>query len=163
MFYDYFDTGLIGRLTLAADEAGLRYIYFPKGRNTRPIPADWRRRPEFFKETGRQLRAYFSGELKRFDLPLAPEGTAFQRQVWEALTRIPYGAVVSYKAIAEAVGRPKAVRAVGGANGKNPIPIVVPCHRVIGSNGTLTGFGGGLETKSRLIELEKRHCGQSAA
>ena len=105
------------------------------------------------------MRAYFDGKLKRFDLPLAPQGTAFQRQVWEALTRIPYGTVVSYKSIAEAVGRPKAVRAVGGANGKNPIPIIVPCHRVIGSNGTLTGFGGGLETKSRLIALEKRHCG----
>jgi methylated-DNA-[protein]-cysteine S-methyltransferase len=158
MFYDYFETGLIGTLTIVGDEGGLRYIFFPEGRNTQPVPAAWRRQPEFFKEAARQLRAYFNGALKRFDLPLAPEGTTFQRQVWDALTRIPYGAVVSYKSIAEAVGRPKAVRAVGGANAKNPIPIVVPCHRVIGSNGTLTGFGGGLETKSRLIELEKRHC-----
>ena len=159
MFYDYFETGLIGTLTLAAEESGLRYIFFPKGRNTLPIGADWEHRPVFFKEVKRQLGAYFKGDLKTFDLPLAPRGTAFQHQVWEALRRIPYGEVVSYKSIAEAIGNPKAVRAVGGANGKNPIPVVVPCHRVIGSSGDLTGFGGGLETKSRLIELEKRHQG----
>ena len=157
MYYDFFETGLIGTLTLAADEQGLRYIYFPKGRNTRPIDETWRQKPTFFKEAKRQLGAYFKGDLTLFDLPLAPRGTAFQRRVWDALTRIPYGQVVSYKQIAEAIGHPKAVRAVGGANGKNPIPIVVPCHRVIGSNGKLTGFGGGLDTKSRLIELEKRY------
>lgn len=157
MFYDYFETGLIGTLTLIADEQGLRHIYFPEGRSTRPVDATWVHRPDFFAEVRRQLGAYFKGELKTFDLPLAPEGTAFQRSVWDALTRIPYGEVVSYKDIATAVGNPKAVRAVGGANARNPIPVIVPCHRVIGSNGGLTGFGGGLETKGRLIELEKRH------
>ena len=157
MFYDYFETGLIGTLTLVAEEPGLRYIFFPRGRNTLPVDAQWEHRPEFFREVRRQLGAYFKGDLKQFDLPLAPRGTAFQQEVWQALTRIPYGEVVSYRSIAEAIGNPKAVRAVGGANGKNPIPIVVPCHRVIGSNGDLTGFGGGLETKSRLIDLEKRH------
>lgn len=155
MFYDYFETGLIGRLTLAADEQGLRRIYFPGGRNTKPIGADWIRQPSFFEEVKRQLEAYFNGSLKAFDLPLAPEGTPFQKRVWQALRAIPYGQVVSYKSIAEAVGNPRAARAVGAANGKNPIPIVVPCHRVVGSDGTLTGFGGGLDTKSLLINLEK--------
>jgi methylated-DNA-[protein]-cysteine S-methyltransferase len=157
MFYDHFETGLIGPLTLAADDQGLRYLYFPQGRNTRPVQADWQRRPEYFVEVKRQLSAYFRGDLKTFDLELAPEGTEFQRRVWAALSQIPYGTVVSYKSIAEAIDKPRAVRAVGGATGKNPIPIIVPCHRVIGSNGALTGFGGGLQTKSRLLDLEKRH------
>jgi len=161
MFYDYFETGLIGTLTLVGDDQGLRYIYFPKGRNTLPLKEGWRPFPGFFTETRKQLGAYFKGELKRFDLPLAPQGTPFQHRVWDALTRIPYGEVVSYKAIAEAIGNVKAVRAVGGANGKNPLPVVVPCHRVIGSSGALTGFGGGLDTKARLIDLERRHSGKS--
>jgi methylated-DNA-[protein]-cysteine S-methyltransferase len=158
MFYDYFETGLIGTLTLAADEVGLRHVYFPKGRHTRLVADAWLHRPEFFAQIKRQLRSYFKGELRTFDLPLAPpDGTDFQRTVWDALTRIPYGQVVSYKSIAEEIGNPRAVRAVGGANAKNPIPVIIPCHRVIGSSGSLTGFGGGLETKSRLIDLEKCH------
>ncbi len=156
MYYDYFDTGLIGTLTLMGDEEGLRAIAFPQSRHPRPIAPDWPHYPEFFTEVKHQLTSYFQGELKTFHLTLAPEGTAFQRQVWEALTHIPYGAVASYKDIAQAIGNPKAVRAVGGANARNPIPIIVPCHRVIGSNGALTGFGGGLDTKSRLLELEQR-------
>lgn len=156
MFYDDYETGLIGTLTLAADDQGLRYVYFPQGRNTRPVQADWQRRPEHFREAKRQLTAYFKGDLKTFDLELAPIGTDFQRRVWAALVRIPYGTVVSYKFIAEAVGNPRAVRAVGGATGRNPVPIIVPCHRVVGSNGSLTGFGGGLQTKSLLLQLEKR-------
>lgn len=160
MFYDYHETGLIGALTLAADDQGLRYICFPQGRNTQPVQADWQHCPERFREVRRQLAAYFKGDLKTFDLDLdlAPGGTDFQHRVWAALARIPYGTVVTYKSIAEAVGNPKAVRAVGGATGKNPIPIIIPCHRVIGSNGSLTGFGGGLQTKSRLLDLEKRGC-----
>ena len=102
------------------------------------------------------MRAYFKRELKQFDLPLAPVGTPFQLRVWQALRDIPYGELVSYKTVAEAIGQPSAVRAVGGANGKNPIPIIVPCHRVIGSDGSLTGFGGGLVTKQRLIDLEQK-------
>jgi methylated-DNA-[protein]-cysteine S-methyltransferase len=101
-----------------------------------------------------QLEAYFAGERTSFDLPLAPEGTPFQRRVWDALQTIPYGATVSYRDIAERIGAPKAVRAVGAANGRNPLPIVVPCHRVIGSDGSLTGFAGGLDTKRRLLALE---------
>ena len=101
-----------------------------------------------------QLQEYFAGQRQRFDLPLAPGGTAFQNQVWQALRAIPFGELRTYGDIADNIGNRKAVRAVGAANGKNPIPIVVPCHRVIGSNGTLTGFAGGLNTKQQLLELE---------
>jgi len=156
MYYDYYETGMIGVLTLAADDKGLRYVFFPEGRNTLPVQDDWRRSPERFGEVKRQLAAYFKGELSSFDLDLAPEGTDFQLRVWAALARIPYGTVVTYKFVAEAVGNPKAVRAVGGATGKNPIPIIIPCHRVVGSNGSLTGFGGGLRAKSLLLDLERQ-------
>jgi methylated-DNA-[protein]-cysteine S-methyltransferase len=155
MFYDYFDTGLIGTLTLVGDEEGLKHIFFPKGKKTFTIQGDWKKNPRFFAPVKAQLRAYFKGGLKRFDLALAPVGTPFQLKVWKALRTIPYGELVSYKTLAEAIGNPKAVRAVGGANGKNPIPIIVPCHRCIGSNGSLIGFGGGLDTKKRLIDLER--------
>lgn len=155
MHFDYFETGLIGTLLLAGDDAGLRYIVFEKENNTFVIGADWKKNSKFLAPVKAQLKAYFKGELKHFDLPLAPAGTAFQLKVWQALRTIPYGELVSYKTIAEAIGNPKAVRAVGGANGKNPIPIIVPCHRVIGSDGSLTGFGGGLNIKKRLIDLER--------
>ncbi len=155
MYFDYFETGLIGTLTLVGDVEGLRHIDFPKEKNPIAIQNDWEKNPGFFTPVKAQLRAYFKRELKQFDLPLAPVGTPFQLKVWQALRTIPYGALVSYKIIAEAVGNPKAVRAVGAANGKNPIPIIVPCHRVVGSDGSLTGFGGGLETKQRLIDLER--------
>ena len=101
-----------------------------------------------------QLREYFAGRRQRFDLPLAPAGTPFQRSVWAALQDIPLGEVRSYRDIAIAIGRPAAVRAVGAANGRNPLPLVVPCHRVVGSDGSLTGFAGGLAIKRRLLELE---------
>jgi methylated-DNA-[protein]-cysteine S-methyltransferase len=105
-------------------------------------------------EAAQQLLAYFAGELRHFELPLAPEGTAFERRVWDAVAAIPYGATRSYAEIAQAVGSPGAARAVGAANGANPLPIVVPCHRVVGSNGALTGYGGGLKLKRRLLDLE---------
>jgi methylated-DNA-[protein]-cysteine S-methyltransferase len=155
MFYDYFETGLIGTLTLVGDEEGLRHILFPEKKNPIIIRGDWKKKPEFFTPVKVQLRAYFQGNLKQFDVALAPVGTPFQLKVWQALRTIPYGELVSYKTIAEAIGNPKAVRAVGGANGRNPIPIIVPCHRCIGSDGSLTGFGGGLDTKKRLIDLER--------
>ena len=155
MFYDYFDTGLIGTLTLVGDEQGLRYIFFPKEKNPATIREDWQKQPEFFAPVKAQLRAYFKGELKQFGLALAPVGTPFQLKVWQALLTIPYGELVSYKNIAEIIGNPKAVRAVGGAIGRNPLPIVVPCHRCVGSDGSLTGFGGGLDTKKLLIDLER--------
>jgi methylated-DNA-[protein]-cysteine S-methyltransferase len=155
MFYDYFDTGLIGTLTLAGDEQGLRHIVFSKEKHPTAIQDDWQKQPEFFAPVKAQLRAYFKGELKLFDLALAPVGTPFQLKVWQALLTIPYGELVTYKTIAEVIGNPKGVRAVGGAIGKNPIPIIVPCHRCVGSDGSLTGFGGGLDTKKRLIDLEQ--------
>jgi methylated-DNA-[protein]-cysteine S-methyltransferase len=104
--------------------------------------------------TLRQLQAYFGGELMEFDVPLAPEGTAFQRTVWKALLEIPYGETCSYSDLARSIGNPAAVRAVGAANGRNPIGIIVPCHRVIGSSGKLVGYGGGLPMKRMLLDLE---------
>ena len=118
------------------------------------ITERWERTEEPFREAIAQLGAYFQRRLRRFDLALAPEGTPFERDVWSALREIPYGETVSYSELARRIGRPAASRAVGAANGKNPIPIIVPCHRVIGANGSLTGFGGGLGLKRRLLDLE---------
>lgn len=111
---------------------------------------------ELLQEVKRQLEEYFSGRLQNFDLPLKPKGTDFQKQVWKALLPIPYGETKSYGDIAKQIGKEKAVRAVGGANHVNPISIVIPCHRVIGKNGNLTGYGGGLEVKEKLLELERK-------
>jgi methylated-DNA-[protein]-cysteine S-methyltransferase len=143
----------VGELLVTADAAGaLTRLHFP-GR-PRALPADWTRNEEPFAEVRRQLDAYFAGELEDFDLRLAPSGTRFQLQVWSALRAIPYGATASYGEIARTVGQPGAARAVGGANNRNPIAIVVPCHRVIGASGSLTGYGGGLDRKRRLLALE---------
>ena len=124
------------------------------GRHPVEPAGDWRRTEEPFRDAVSQLDAYFAGERREFDLALAPEGTSFQRLVWSALTRIPYGETVSYAELARRLGRPFATRAVGAANGRNPIPIIIPCHRVIGSDGSLTGYGGGLTIKRRLLDLE---------
>lgn len=121
---------------------------------------EWRRDDAFFKEAFAQLGAYFAGQLTRFDLPLRFAGTAFQKTVWRALIDIPFGETVSYGALAATIGRPSASRAVGAANGANPLPIVAPCHRVIGADRSLTGFGGGLETKSFLLDHERRVAGR---
>lgn len=153
MYYSHMDSP-VGRLLLAADDAGIRLISFPTGSRTRTVEDGWQESDEPFVETKRQMAAYFAGELRDFDLPLAPQGTPFQLSVWNALRRIPYGKTVSYGAIAKQIGRPSASRAVGAANGANPLPIVVPCHRVIGSTGSLTGFGGGIDTKAALLRLE---------
>ena len=118
---------------------------------------DWIYSEKPFAEARRQLEAYFRGELQTFDLELKPGGTEFQLQVLEELQKIPYGTTTSYGEIAKRIGRPKAVRAVGAANGRNPIPIIIPCHRVIGSSGDMTGFGGGIPTKEALIRLELEH------
>jgi len=143
-------------LLLAGDGERLHLIGFPEGKARTRHEADWERSDAPFIEVIRQLNAYFEGELRDFDVALAPQGTAFQQSVWLALTKIPYGSTCSYGAIAEAVGKPKASRAVGAANGQNPIPIIIPCHRVIGSTGKLTGFGGGLAAKVTLLDLEQR-------
>jgi methylated-DNA-[protein]-cysteine S-methyltransferase len=144
----------VGRLLLAGDGEGLRRVSFQSGLHPAEVAECWQRTKEPFREAIAQLDAYFAGRLRRFDLALAPEGTPFQREVWSALTDIPYGETVSYSELARRIGRPAAPRAVGAANGKNPLPIVVPCHRVIGANGALTGFGGGLAIKRRLLEVE---------
>jgi methylated-DNA-[protein]-cysteine S-methyltransferase len=146
----------LGPLLLVADEAGLREIRFVNGRHpTQPEPS-WKEDRAPLSETIRQLQAYFAGELESFDLQLAPEGTPFQLGVWRRLCDIPYGETISYGELAGRIGNPKASRAVGLANGSNPIPIVIPCHRVIGSNGKLTGYGGGLPIKEKLLALERR-------
>lgn len=158
MYYCYFDTP-IGELLLAGEEDALTMIGFPKGSMRRDPESDWIFSEQPFEEVRRQLSEYFAGERKDFDLPLALSGTEFQISVLEALQDIPYGETTSYGVIAKRIGRPKAVRAVGAANGRNPIPIIVPCHRVIGSSGDLTGFGGGLDTKEALLRLEAENSG----
>jgi methylated-DNA-[protein]-cysteine S-methyltransferase len=145
----------IVRLAIAGDEQGLRTIRFLNGRHRKAPDAGWRRDDRALRAAVRELRAYLAGELRRFSLTLAPVGTPFQLDVWNELAAIPYGQTRSYADMAQRIGRPQAVRAVGAANGANPLPIVLPCHRVIGSNGSLTGFGGGLPLKKALLELER--------
>jgi len=146
----------IGPLLLAGDETGLRLVHFASGRRPKLPQHDWTEDRAPFKETIRQLEAYFEGKLRDFDLPLVLDGTEFQLLVWNNLRKIPYGETVSYGQLARRIGSPDAARAVGLANGSNPIPIIIPCHRVIGSNGDLTGFGGGLPLKKKLLALESR-------
>lgn len=153
MYYCYLDTP-IGDLLLAGDNEGLSMIGFPEGSMRREPEDDWIYNEKPFEDARAQLDAYFAGERKTFDLKLKPTGTEFQLRVLEELQKIPYGETCSYSDIATRIGRPKAVRAVGAANGRNPIPIVIPCHRVIGASGDLTGFGGGLPTKEALLRLE---------
>ena len=149
------------RLAVAADEQGLRAIHFLEGPGRLPPDPEWRRadRDRHLRAATRELRAYFAGELRQFSLALAPAGTPFQLDVWRALAAIPYGETTSYGELAKRIGRGKAVRAVGAANGSNPLPIVLPCHRVIGSNGSLTGYGGGLSIKRALLALERGQVG----
>jgi len=141
---------------LAGDERGLRLVHFMTRRRPKSPQGDWAEDKMPFKEVIRQIEAYFDGKLKDFDLPLILDGTAFQLLVWNNLRKIPYGETVSYGQLAKRIGSPDAARAVGLANGSNPIPIIIPCHRVIGSNGDLTGFGGGLPVKKKLLALESR-------
>ncbi len=153
--YGYFDSP-VGSLLVAGDADRLHLIGFPTESRAQRLPADWRRDDWHFAGAFRQLDAYFAGDLTRFDLPLRFAGTAFQNKVWAALRDIPFGETTSYGALASRSGKPTASRAVGGANGANPLPIVVPCHRVIGSDKSLTGFGGGLEIKKFLLAHEER-------
>ncbi|WP_329125231.1 methylated-DNA--[protein]-cysteine S-methyltransferase [Streptomyces sp. NBC_01465] len=143
-----------GPLTLVATDGVLSGLYMTSQRHRPPEETFGVPDAEPFGETVRQLEAYFGGELKEFDLELRLEGTEFQRSVWGELVRIPYGETRTYGELAEALGKPGASRAVGLANGKNPIGIIVPCHRVIGSTGSLTGYGGGLDRKQRLLAFE---------
>jgi methylated-DNA-[protein]-cysteine S-methyltransferase len=153
VYYSWFASP-IGCLLLAGSSAGLRLVSFAAGKRARSVDPKWQLDSSAFLEVVDQLQSYFAGERTNFDLPLLLEGTDFQKKVWTALQQIPYGETISYKKLAETVGSPKAVRAVGAANGANPIPIIIPCHRVIGHDGSLTGFGGGLALKKQLLELE---------
>ena len=144
----------IGRLIVASDGDAVAGVWMA---NASPSDEHWARQrgsDAMLAETRRQLTAYFAGTLRDFDLPLAPNGTEFQRRVWTALTKIPYGETISYADLARRIQSAAAIRAVGAANGRNPIPIIVPCHRVIGSDGSLTGFGGGLDRKRWLLAHE---------
>jgi methylated-DNA-[protein]-cysteine S-methyltransferase len=152
----------VGPLTLAGHNEVLTHLRMddqahpPSGRN------EWKRDEHAFPKVVDQLDAYFAGELTEFDVAIDLEGTAFQRRVWAALLDIPYGGTWSYGAVAKRIGQPTASRAVGMANGRNPVAIIVPCHRVIGSTGTLTGYGGGLDRKRTLLDLERRRPGLPA-
>jgi methylated-DNA-[protein]-cysteine S-methyltransferase len=146
----------VGPLLLAANGRGLCLLSFLAGKRAVHPQPDWTRKKAPFTETIRQLRAYFRGELKEFDLPLVLDGTPFQLRVWHALRTIPYGQTISYGQLARRIGQPTAVRAVGLANGANPISIIVPCHRVIGADGSRTGYGGGLPITQKLLALESR-------
>ena len=153
MWYDRFDTS-IGEMTVAGDEQGLRHVLFPDNEYPPAGREHWRRDAQALRAAREQLLAYFAGELRRFDLPLAPAGTPFQKMVWTSLAEIPFGRTWSYGELARHIGQDRAVRAVGAANGRNPLPVVLPCHRVIGADGSLTGFGGGLPLKKFLLEHE---------
>jgi len=143
----------VGPLTLQSNGKALTHCAFENPRY--PFDVAPRGDDNVIAAARRQLDAYFAGKLRAFDVPLAPEGTEFQQRVWAALLNIPYGATRSYGQQAAAIGSHKAVRAVGLANGRNPIAIIIPCHRVIGSNGSLTGYGGGMPRKQKLLELEQ--------
>ena len=157
MYYTWVTETPVGRLLLAGDDEYLKYLVFEheKSRERHGIPkSDWEENPRPFREVVRQLQAYFDGDLRSFDVPVDTDGTSFQRSVWEALRSVPYGETTSYGEIARRIGRPDAARAVGLANGRNPVSIIVPCHRIIGSNGSLVGYGGGIDRKTTLLRLE---------
>jgi methylated-DNA-[protein]-cysteine S-methyltransferase len=145
----------IGELLLLGDGEALHGLYMQGGRRPVPIADDWQRAEEPFADARRQLDEYFAGDRVEFDLALAATGSEFERTVWRALRQIPYGETISYGELARRIGRPDRARAVGAANGRNPISIVVPCHRVIGADGSLTGYGGGLDRKRFLLDLEQ--------
>lgn len=145
----------VGPLTLVADDGALCGLYMDLQRHRPPQEIFGVPDPGPFGEVVAQLAAYFAGDLKEFDLPMAMVGTPFQRSVWAGLLEIPYGETTSYGELAQRLGNPNASRAVGLANGKNPIGIVVPCHRVVGSTGSLTGYGGGIERKRQLLAFER--------
>ena len=153
----------IGLLFVAGDGDRLHEIRFPTEKRAPGSRDGWRHDNARFADVFKQLNAYFAGELTRFDLPLLFDGTEFQNRVWKALCDIPYGATSSYGALASRIGKPTASRAVGGANGANPLPIVVPCHRVIGADKSLTGFGGGVDVKKFLLDHEHRIAPQAGS
>ena len=146
----------VGTLTLVGDGETLVGLYMHEQRHRPLLPDGCTRQDRALRDVKEQLKAYFAGKLRRFEVTLGGEGSPFQRSVWKALCKIPFGETESYGALARRIGNPNASRAVGLANGKNPIGIIVPCHRVIGANGTLTGYGGGLARKQWLLDHERR-------
>ena len=154
MFYTILDETQVGRLLIAGDDEGLRHVQFLKAEDSSNIPVNWEENVKKLREPIRQLKLYFTGKLRQFSLPLAGEGTEFQKKVWAALCDVPFGETASYGEIAAAIRKPTASRAVGMANGRNPISIIVPCHRIIGASGKLVGYGGGLENKKTLLRHE---------
>ncbi|OGO27550.1 MAG: cysteine methyltransferase [Chloroflexi bacterium RBG_16_54_18] len=148
-------TSPLGRILVARNAEGLTCINFQDGTEAVSPQAGWRERASDLADATAQLEAYFRGELQQFEIPLAPYGTTFQRQVWQTMRAIPYGQTLTYAELARRVGRPQAARAVGGASSCNPLPVVVPCHRVVGSDGSLTGYAGGLHLKQALLDLER--------
>jgi methylated-DNA-[protein]-cysteine S-methyltransferase len=146
----------IGALMLVGDDAKLRGLHFVEGRRRREPAPGWVRDASLFVEAERQMAEYFAGTRRVFELSLETGGTPFQRAVWSALEGIPYGQTISYSVLAPRIGNPRAVRAVGLANGSNPIALVIPCHRVIGANGSLVGYGGGIDRKTFLLDFERR-------
>lgn len=158
MKYSYLDSPL-GAMLVTRDDTGITGLDLPKSRYQRRIGADWQRDDAAFDDIRTQLNEYFSGDRQEFDLPLHAGGNAFQKLVWQALVEIPYGETTSYGKVAGSIGHPDGARAVGLANGQNPIPIIVPCHRVIGADGSLTGYGGGLDAKRWLLDHEAKHAG----
>jgi len=156
MYYTQFDTRFCD-IILAGDEHGLIHLHLNTGEGNREfeIQPDWQMSPEFFSKTRAQILEYLDGKRNHFEVVINPRGTVFQKKIWKALCEIPYGQLKSYTDIAEAIGNKKGARAVGGANGKNPIPLIIPCHRVVGANGSLTGFAHGTAIKKQLILLEQ--------
>ena len=156
IYYTKFETPLC-QIILAGNETGLSHLHLNTGEGKRPfeVSEDWVHDPAFFSDIVAQITEYCDGNRKEFKVSVNPEGTDFQKRVWRQLSKIPYGELRTYKGIARAMGNEKAARAVGMANGKNPIPLIIPCHRVIGTNGGLTGFAHGLALKEELIKLEQ--------
>lgn len=151
-------TELIGTVTIAQDEAGICDVHLGAAEE---LPGEWlRRKTPLLQKAGEQLHEYLRGERRDFTLPLSYGGTPFQREVWDALQKIPYGETRTYGELAASIGRPKACRAVGAANHVNRLVILIPCHRVVGANGALVGYGGGLENKRKLLELEQKIAGE---
>ena len=148
----YFYESRFGRIGIVENDGKITNVYITNDELPKDIELG---ETPLLKEAVKQLESYFAGELEEFSLPLEPSGTVFMKQVWDALCEIPYGKTASYGEIAERVGRPKAARAVGLANNRNPIPIIIPCHRVIGADGSLTGYAGGLDMKKKLLDLER--------
>ena len=156
IFYTIVESPM-GPILLAGNDEGLTELNFQAGKRPTTIAPDWEENATPFAETIAQIQAYFAGELQEFSLCLAPTGTPFQITVWQELQAVPYGETISYNELARRIGKPKAARAVGMANGANPLPLVVPCHRVVGSDGRLTGYGAGLLIKEALLTHEQNH------